>query len=311
MLKFFRDLRIMPNTYPPKSDSYEGNYYQSYASPFERHQQLLMTAQAKRKFSFPATLHSSALLEQYHQQSTRRRLSNVSDAVTRKLSYTIGWKSQQISAQDIITQGCCLCGQYIKRRLRRSGLFNKKLGLQRIRSIMRVTTTTVVREVFPAVLVLGDELERMHPRVYNGIARQICRNPGGEFQSVDTVNLLLSAVARDLFRLNITWSKIVSLFAIAGGLSADCVRQGHSEYLPKLMESVSDIIEDELVPWINENGGWARMNNHVLPATKKLKPLEWSTIVICGIFGLFVLYVIVKFFLTFIIPELYQRIMGK
>ncbi|XP_037900407.1 bcl-2-related ovarian killer protein isoform X2 [Glossina fuscipes] len=306
----------MPNTYPPKSDSYEGNYYQSYASPFgssnnERHQQLLMTAQAKRKFSFPATLHSSALLEQYHQQSTRRRLSNVSDAVTRKLSYTIGWKSQQISAQDIITQGCCLCGQYIKRRLRRSGLFNKKLGLQRIRSIMRVTTTTVVREVFPAVLVLGDELERMHPRVYNGIARQICRNPGGEFQSVDTVNLLLSAVARDLFRLNITWSKIVSLFAIAGGLSADCVRQGHSEYLPKLMESVSDIIEDELVPWINENGGWLGMNNHVLPATKKLKPLEWSTIVICGIFGLFVLYVIVKFFLTFIIPELYQRIMGK
>uniref|UniRef100_A0A1A9VLY7 Bcl-2 Bcl-2 homology region 1-3 domain-containing protein n=1 Tax=Glossina austeni TaxID=7395 RepID=A0A1A9VLY7_GLOAU len=234
-------LRIMPNTYPSKNDTYDGNYYQSYASSFgsssnERHQQLTMTSQAKRKFSFPATLHSSALLEQYHQQSTRRRLSNVSDA------------------------GCCLCGQYIKRRLRRSGLFNKKLGLQRIRSIMRVTTTTVVREVFPAVLVLGDELERMHPRVYNGIARQICRNPGGEFQSVDTVNLLLSAVARDLFRLNITWSKIVSLFAIAGGLSADCVRQGHSEYLPKLMESVSDIIEDELVPWINENGGWAIRN---------------------------------------------------
>lgn len=105
-------------------------------------------------------------------------------------------------------------------------------------------------------LQLGDELERMHPRIYTGVARQICRNPGGEFKSADTVILLLSAVARDLFRIDITWSKIVSLFAIAGGLSVDCVRQGHPEYLPKLMQSVSDVIEDELVPWINENGGW-------------------------------------------------------
>lgn len=96
----------------------------------------------------------------------------------------------------------------------------------------------------------------MHPRIYTGVARQICRNPGGEFQSADTVILLLSAVARDLFRLDITWSKIVSLFAIAGGLSVDCVRQGHPEYLPKLMQSVCEVIEDELVPWINENGGW-------------------------------------------------------
>lgn len=135
----------------------------------------------------------------------------------------------------------------------------------------------VVREVFPAVQVvgriftnckiisfificiqfqLGDELERMHPRVYNGVARQICRNPGGEFHTPDAINLLLGAVGRELFRIEITWSKVISLFAIAGGLSVDCVRQGHPEYLPKLMESVSEVIEDELVPWINENGGW-------------------------------------------------------
>lgn len=103
---------------------------------------------------------------------------------------------------------------------------------------------------------MGDELERMHPRVYTGVARQICRNPGGEFHTADAINLLLGAVGRELFRIEITWSKVISLFAIAGGLSVDCVRQGHPEYLPKLMESVSEVIEDELVPWINENGGW-------------------------------------------------------
>lgn len=96
----------------------------------------------------------------------------------------------------------------------------------------------------------------MHPRVYTGVARQICRSAGGEFQSPETVTILLSAVARDLFRTDITWSKVTALFAIAGGLSVDCVRQGHPEYLPKLVQVVSDVIEDELVQWINENGGW-------------------------------------------------------
>ena len=96
----------------------------------------------------------------------------------------------------------------------------------------------------------------MHPRIYTGVARQIGRPAAGEFHSADAVTLLLGAVGRDLFRSDITWSKVVALFAIAGGLSVDCVRQGHPEYLPKLMQSVSEVIEDELVTWINENGGW-------------------------------------------------------
>lgn len=119
----------------------------------------------RRKFSFPAALHSSHLLgdssslSANHQLSgsispglsARRRLSNVSDVVTRKLSSTIGWKSSQIPAQEIITQGKCLCGQYIRNRLKRAGMFNRKLGLQRIRSIVGTPTIQIMREVFPAL----------------------------------------------------------------------------------------------------------------------------------------------------------------
>lgn len=50
--------------------------------------------------------------------------------------------------------------------------------------------------------------------------------------------------------------QIIALFAMGAGLSVDCVRQNHPEYLPKLMEGIADVIEDELVTWINENGGW-------------------------------------------------------
>lgn len=86
--------------------------------------------------------------------SARRRFSNVSDVVTRKLSNTIGWKipmPMPVPTQDIVTQGKCLCGQYIRYRLKRSGVFNKRLALQRIRSIIGTPSVHVVRDVFPAL----------------------------------------------------------------------------------------------------------------------------------------------------------------
>lgn len=241
---------------------------------------------ARRKFSFPASFHSTVLHGDHHPSGTlhsgslqptstaasaaRRRLSNVSDVVTRKLSSTIGWKQPVLPSQDIITQGKCLCGQYIRCRLKKSGVFNRKLGLQRIRSIVGTPSIHVVREVFPALLSVGDELERMYPRVYTGIARQLTRFGRGELKTPETAPVLLSAIARDLFKADITWGKVVSLFAIAGGLSVDCVRQGHPDYLPKLIEGVADVIEDELVTWISENGGWVGLANKVRPPPEEI-----------------------------------------
>lgn len=113
---------------------------------------LVPPPETKRKFSFPIALHSSSLLGDVNTLSARRRLSNVSDVVTRKLSNTIGWKlPSNIPTQDLITQGKCLCGQYIRFRLKRSGLFTKKLGLQRLRSIIGTPSAQIVRESFPAL----------------------------------------------------------------------------------------------------------------------------------------------------------------
>lgn len=130
-------------------------------------------------------------------------------------------------------------------------------------------------------LQVGEELERMHPKVFSGVARQLCRSSGGELESIESVVVTLATVSRDLFRTDITWSKVnvrrsskgiqfakliniclqvIALFAVAAGLSVDCVRQNHPEYLPKLMEGIADVIEDELVAWINENGGWVSVN---------------------------------------------------
>ena len=100
-----------------------------------------------------------------------RRFSNVSDAVSRKLSTTIGWRT--VSVADIVTQGKSLCGQYIRSRLKRSGVFNRKLGLQRLRSVANLPGGIVVCEVFAQLHAIGLELERLHPKLYTGVARQV------------------------------------------------------------------------------------------------------------------------------------------
>lgn len=72
----------------------------------------------------------------------------------------------------------------------------------------------------------------------------------------------------------------MALFAIVGGLAVDCVKQDHPEYLSKLVESLSDVVEDELATWINDNGGWVcvqRNNNHnFLLSHLKIRPTCYS-----------------------------------
>lgn len=55
---------------------------------------------------------------------------------------------------------------------------------------------------------IGEELERMHPKLYTSVTRQISRKAGGELSSPESASVLLSSVARDLFRNDITWGKV-------------------------------------------------------------------------------------------------------
>lgn len=258
--------------------------------------------ESKRKFSFPVVLHSSSLLSEV---SARRRFSNVSDVVSRKLSNTIGWKLPSVvPTQDIVTQGKCLCGQYIRFRLKRSGLFNKKLGLQRIRSIIGTASIHVVRDVFPALnfvsrievidspAIMAIRLPRW-ARSWSGCIRRYLRASRGRYRGRRAASCrdrsrrlcccsqsraisfartsrgrrqaIITRIPKKphLHRLSV---QVIALFAISGGLAVDCIRQGHPEYLPKLVEGIADVIEDELAAWISENDGWVLIHITFGPA---------------------------------------------
>ncbi len=60
-------------------------------------------------------------------------------------------------------------------RLKRSGIFNRRLGLQRLRSTnnLPVGSNGVLGEVFAQLQIIGSELEMMHPKLYSCICRQV------------------------------------------------------------------------------------------------------------------------------------------
>merc|ERR1719510_2449218 len=109
---------------------------------------------------FPASLNESKELISDLEIANRRyrRFSNVSDAVSRKLSTTIGWRT--VSVQEIVNQSKSLCGQFIRIRLKRNGVQNKRMGLQRLRSMLSLQTvsgaaTQTVCEVFAQLHIIG------------------------------------------------------------------------------------------------------------------------------------------------------------
>lgn len=255
-----------------------------------------------RKFSFPAALHANLLglsnkdIGKDIPSIARRRFSNVGDAVSRRLSYTIGWKSQNNPPpQEVIVQGKMLCGQYIKSRLKRSGIFSKKVCLYRLRSVIGTTSGTVVREVAPYLIAIGVELERMHPKLYNSISRKASISPG-TLVSDKTAAGLFAAIAHELLKSDITWGKVVSVFAVAGGLAVDCVCQGHPEYLHSLMESMTEILEDDLADWVASNGGWTALCAQCRCPEEEFSLLDYASKIFVVVVVLLVSYLLIRFF---------------
>lgn len=142
---------------------------------------------------------------------------------------------------------------------------------------------------------MGEELERMHPRVYSNISRQLSRAPFGELQDANTAPYLLHAAAKELFKNEINWGKIISLFAISGGLAVDIVRQGHYEFLQRLIEGTADIIEEDLLPWLMENGCWLGLLDHIRPNMPEHSFLNWLTLFVAFLFLIFFISHILRY----------------
>jgi hypothetical protein len=74
--------------------------------------------------------------------------------------------------------------------------------------------------MIPSVINSNDQ-PFLHQRWCDSLTLQVAVTMTNE----KSVSCVLSSVARNLLKADITWGKIVSVFCVAGGLAVDCVRQ--------------------------------------------------------------------------------------
>jgi hypothetical protein len=162
----------------------------------------------------------------------------------------------------------------MRNRLKRSGIFRRKLGLKRMRSAKLLSGGALVAEVYPELAAVGTELERMHPKLFERVGRQIgC----GALRSEQRVTEALTDVAREMLRSGeCSWEKIVALYAIAGGMAVDCVRQGKPEFLVAIQRAMAMVLEEDLAAWIQANGGWVGVLALITSPSLSLSSLSLS-----------------------------------
>ncbi|XP_013772602.2 bcl-2-related ovarian killer protein homolog B-like [Limulus polyphemus] len=178
----------------------------------------------------------------------RRKLSQV----THKLSTTIGWRVA-VSQDDVINQAQSLCGRYLRSKLRSFGSVQKKLGLQRLRSLSKISSDPILIEVGEQLLHMTGILERQNPCLFHSVMDGV----GIQSLASETAMInLFRAVADEILRQDISWGRIIALYCVAGGLAMDCVRLGHPEYVLNLVQGMGSVVEGEVAVWIVHQGGW-------------------------------------------------------
>ncbi|XP_035643567.1 bcl-2-related ovarian killer protein homolog A-like isoform X3 [Oncorhynchus keta] len=148
------------------------------------------------------------------------------------------------SDKELVSKSKALCRDYIHSRLNLYGLGSSKTQVD-----------STLCDVAAVLLCLGDELECMRPSVYRNVARQLNISVAMETMVSDA----FVSVATEIFAAGITWGKVVSMYAVAGALAVDCVRQNQPATVQTIVDSLGQFVRKNLAPWLKKRGGWVTL----------------------------------------------------
>ena len=190
-----------------------------------------------------------------------------------------------VSMDELLKETKKLSSDYIEDRLIRSGLNMKQRKitpstLNSIREVPERKNVTIqtlqglldkrndveqsklsVEDVSKVLICVGEYLELRHNGLYTDILQQL-----NVRSIVDTnLNKIFLNVCNEIFETGITWAKIVSLFAFAGGLTVDCVLGGSPMHVARVKSWTTEYITTELIEWIKLQGGWVSKQTKLQP----------------------------------------------
>nr|BAG06937.2 BCL2-related ovarian killer a [Carassius auratus] len=169
--------------------------------------------------------------------------------------------------KELVSQSKVLCRDYIHSRLHQLGSDGLNQSMDPEEHWLRCRQSSVV----------GDELEYLRPNVYRNVARQL----NISISSESIVSDAFLAVAAEIFSTGVTWGKIVSLYAVAGALAVDCVRQGYPAMVHTIVDCMGEFVRKSLVSWLKRRGGWVDITKCVVNTDPSFRS-HWLVAAACA-----------------------------
>lgn len=137
--------------------------------------------------------------------------------------------------------------------------------------MIEAPSNSSLRHVIAILSRTAVELERINPRTFSNVSLSTAE--------AENAPVLLETIGRSLLKQDITWGKIISFLTIASALTSDCVRHGQLDIIPSVVDSTSSVILEEAGSWVEREGGWTSLTDHIRPASivDHLSVLEWLT----------------------------------
>jgi len=88
-------------------------------------------------------------------------------------------------------------------------------------------------------------------------------------------------VAEELFRDEVTWSKIVALFAFGARVAQHCSNNQMEALVADVADCLAEFAVEKLTPFIREQGGWVRLCE-IFPEANDYERQLWQGLLVVG-----------------------------
>lgn len=88
-------------------------------------------------------------------------------------------------------------------------------------------------------------------------------------------------VADELFKDDITWAKIVALFAFGARVAQHCSNNHMDDLVKDVADCLAEFAVEKLTPFIREQGGWVRLCE-IFPEEKDYEKKLWQGLLMVG-----------------------------
>ena len=181
-------------------------------------------------------------------QGAYKSIQDYFSSRSRNETKSLGISDIAESKTYISDQACYICYRNIRKRLRRDSIPGGCISNVRAPTFQSEVDEDIVMDIS----LLVEALERSHPKTYSNISIHL-QTPLDKERIVMTE---FRKFTQELFRNGIKWSLVLALLAFTCALSEECARQGCSRFINRILQTLRQLMENNLNKWILQHGGW-------------------------------------------------------